>query len=144
VTNHGKRVTLQGVLPTDSDTVRELPVEQLIKWSKGNEVWAMAVIQTESDDTPVATPVEIQTVLDKFTDVFSEPATLPPSREYDHAITLKPDAVPFNTRPYRYSPEHKSEIEKQVKQMLAAGIITTSMSPFASPVLLVLKKDGSW
>jgi hypothetical protein len=79
-----------------------------------------------------------------WADVFADPKTLPPSRPYDHAVTLKPKAVPFNCHTYRYSPEHKIEIEKQVKQMLEAGIITPSMSPFASPVLLVLKKDGSW
>ena len=31
-----------------------------------------------------------------------------------------------------------------MKQLLAAGLITQSCSPFACPVLLVLKKDGSW
>jgi hypothetical protein len=91
-----------------------------------------------------AVPEEGQSILHEYSDVFSEPKSLPPSRTYDHAIALKPDAVPFNARPYRYSPEHKSEIEHQVRHMLEAGIITTSMSPFASPVLLLLKKDGSW
>jgi hypothetical protein len=89
-------------------------------------------------------PREVQQVLSEFSDVLAEPNSLPPSHAYDHAITLKPDATPFNARPYRYSPEHKTEIEKQVSQMLAAGIIKQSMSPFTSPVLLILKKDGSW
>lgn len=63
---------------------------------------------------------------------------------HDHTIPLKPDAIPVNTRPYRYSPLHKDEIEKQVKELLFYGFITHSSSPFASPVLLVQKKDGSW
>jgi hypothetical protein len=144
ITNMGKRVHLQGVQHTKPASVRELPVEQLVKWSKGNEVWALAVLQPDIAEAFSATPPEIQSVLAQFQEVFSDPKILPPSRPYDHAITLKPGSVPFNCRPYRYSPKHKSEIEKQIKQMLEAGVISPSMSPFAPPVLLVLKKDGSW
>jgi hypothetical protein len=46
--------------------------------------------------------------------------------------------------PYRYAPLLKSEIEQQVVVMLQQGIIQKSSSPFASPVLLVKKKDQSW
>jgi hypothetical protein len=144
ITNVGRRVTLQGVQATTPVAVRELPVEQLVKWSRGNEIWALAVVQPDEHMQVADVPDEVQSILQEYSDVFSEPKSLPPSRTYDHAITLKPDAVPFNARPYRYSPEHKSEIEYQVRHMLEATIITTSMSPFASPVLLVLKKDSSW
>jgi hypothetical protein len=43
ITNMGKRVTLQGVPAAEPRAVRELPVEQLVKWSKGNEIWALVI-----------------------------------------------------------------------------------------------------
>lgn len=86
----------------------------------------------------------MDSLLQDFSDLFEEPKSLPPHRDYDHAISFKPGAVPVNSRPYKYSPLHKNKIERQVKELLLAGLITHSTSPFASPVLLVQKKDGSW
>ena len=70
-------------------------------------------------------------------------STTPP-RTHDHHIPLLPHTTPVNSKSYRYSPLHKTEIERQVKELLQAGLIDHSSSPFASPVLLVQKKDGSW
>nr|CAD1830034.1 unnamed protein product [Ananas comosus var. bracteatus] len=44
----------------------------------------------------------------------------------------------------KYSHEQKEELEKQVRELLSNSIIQMSNSPFASPALLVKKKDGSW
>ena len=79
-----------------------------------------------------------------YKDIFTDPQCLPPRRAYDHAISLLPGSTPINAKPYHYSPLYKTEIENQVQQLLQAGLITQSHSPFASPVLLVKKKDGTW
>lgn len=50
----------------------------------------------------------------------------------------------MNVKPCWYSPTQKDEIERQIKEMLSNGIIRPSQSPFASPVILVKKKDGTW
>jgi hypothetical protein len=86
----------------------------------------------------------VQSVLDQFSEVFAELVGLPPSRPCDHAIPLIPGANPFTVRPYRYPPALKDEIENQVHHMLSQGVIQKSHSPFASPVLLVKKKDRTW
>ena len=88
----------------------------------------------------------VQGIIEEFTDAFAAPIELPPVRSIDHEIPLKPESQPFKMKPYRYSHSQKGEIEQQVKEMLQHGIIThsNSNSPFASPVLLVKKKEGTW
>ncbi|MCH87042.1 hypothetical protein A2U01_0007907 [Trifolium medium] len=96
-------------------------------------------------ETSVNTPLsDWDKLIAEFKDVFNMPQGLPPTREYDHAIMLKPGAETSNIRPYRYPFYQKNEIEKIVRDMLQAGIVRHSTSPFSSPVLLVKKKDGGW
>jgi len=87
---------------------------------------------------------EVQQLLTDFSDLFDPPTKLPPSRSCDHSIPLIPGAAPVYSRPYRFSPAIKDEVENQVKEMLASGIIQKSTSPFSSAVLLVKKKDNTW
>ena len=77
--------------------------------------------------------------MQKFGDVFREANQLPPVREIEHQINLKEEVDLVNVHPYRYAYFQKSEIEKQVHDMLKLGLIRSSTSPFSSPVLLVKK-----
>lgn len=51
--------------------------------------------------------------------------------------------APLRQRPYRVSPTERRTIEDHVTDMLQRGVIRPSKSPWASPVVLVKKKDGS-
>jgi hypothetical protein len=78
--------------------------------------------------------------------VFSTPQGLPPSRGvHDHSIPLVPPrSLPPNIRPYRHTFSQKNEIEKMVQELLNAGVIRPSTSPYSSSLVMVLKKEGSW
>ena len=51
------------------------------------------------------------------------------------------NAKPIKQKAHRASHHHCKEIEKQVEEMLQNGIIKPSVSPLASPVVLVKKAD---
>jgi hypothetical protein len=89
-------------------------------------------------------PSELEPILEAYSDVFTEPKSLPPNRNKDHHIPLFPNSKPINVRTYRHPFIQKNEIERIVKEMLESGVIRPSNSPFASPILLVKKKDGTW
>lgn len=61
--------------------------------------------------TQSSQPYAISRLLQSYPDVFSDPKQLPPPRSYDHAIPLVPGSIPVNSKPYHYSPQHKTEIE---------------------------------
>jgi hypothetical protein len=108
----GRRICLQGVEPSQMH-MNEIKAEQLLKWAAGNEIGAFAIVETlEATPEDKEIPPEIQAVLDQYQDVFDDPRTLPPERLLDHSIPLLPNATPVNSKPYRYSPLHKDEIEK--------------------------------
>jgi hypothetical protein len=47
------------VLAPPLESIKELPVEQLLKWYKGNEVWALAIVTAEEQLTQDTVPPEI-------------------------------------------------------------------------------------
>ncbi|WVZ63441.1 hypothetical protein U9M48_013075, partial [Paspalum notatum var. saurae] len=145
--HNNELVTLKGI-STTSDSIAVISGEQVSKWISGNDVWALALLDlsagTQTEQLQKSTPPPVLKLLDHYKDIFENPTTLPAPRVYDHHIPLVPQVVPVNCKPYRYSPLHKTEIERQVTELLQAGLITHSSGPFASPVLLVQKKYGSW
>jgi hypothetical protein len=92
--------------------VPQISILQVNKWLKGNVVWALVMLEQVVDKKEAVVPEQLQRLLVEFEDIFDVPTGLPPSRDYDHHISLVPGHIPMNSRPYRYSPLHKTEIEK--------------------------------
>jgi len=60
-----------------------------------------------------------------------------------HQITLKPESVPTRQPPYRAGHKSREIITEQVNKMRQAGVIEPAQSEWASPVVIVTKKDGN-
>ncbi|KAA3472910.1 reverse transcriptase [Gossypium australe] len=86
---------------------------------------------------------QLQGLLADFVDVFQVPKGFSPPRLQDHRIPLNDEGVVVKIKPYRYPAIQKNEMEKLIQEMLQARIIRDNNSSFASPIVMVKKKDGS-
>ncbi|KAK8938871.1 hypothetical protein KSP39_PZI011490 [Platanthera zijinensis] len=160
--SQGRKVSLRGSQSTTGTWTKQQRMHKLIL-KGGGQCSMMAVCSITPQHDPAAEGYglrmegssggadlgeprsgQLEAVLAEFDDVFGEPRNLPPNRGHEHHIRLKDDKADINLRPYRYSPLQKTEIEGLVKEMLEVGTVRPSGSPFASPVVLVKKTDGSW
>lgn len=84
-------------------------------------------------------------IITDFQDVFTDnPSGMGFNNEIEHEIELEPLVQPIKCRPYRVSAKEKEIVNNQVQEMLKHNIIRPSKSPWASPVVLVKKKDQTW
>jgi hypothetical protein len=83
-------------------------------------------------------------VLSEFKEVFSnELLGLPPERELDFSIEIKPGAEPISRTLYWMIAPELCELQMQLKELLDLGLIRPGVSPWGAPVIFVKKKDGS-
>ena len=67
------------------------------------------------------------------------------TREVEHQIHLKPDAIPKHQRPYKLTPDKREALRHHLNELLRQGIISTVSEtediPISSPIVLVSKRN---
>jgi hypothetical protein len=97
------------------------------------------------DEVLQGKPEPLGVLLREYTDLFPKGLPgLPPHRHVYHTIRIQPSSVPPNKPAYRLSSLEMEECTKTVDELLALGHIRPSHSPYASPVLFVKKKEGTY
>ena len=87
--------------------------------------------------------VLVKELIHQFSHLFATDATdLGRIDLEEHRIVLTDD-IPLAQRPYRQSVYDADETARQIRELLAKGLIRESLSPYAAPITLADKKDGS-
>jgi hypothetical protein len=82
------------------------------------------------------------TVVREFPDVFPDDLpVLPPDKEVEFVIDLKPGTAPISRRAYKIPPNKLAELKVQLQELLKKGFIKPSSSLWEYPALFVKKKD---
>jgi hypothetical protein len=94
-------------------------------------------------ETPFVHP-DLQSILSHHQVVFTTPKEILPSHGiHGHSIPLISGSLPPNVRPYRHPFDQKNEIEKFFHELLKACVIHPNTIPYSSPMVMVLKKEGT-
>ena len=139
-------IVLRSVDPTQERSTiaraaKEDIVAQLTEECGARGASTNLAIKAHDEQKKVTIPPEYR----RFASVFSdeESQRFLPSRPWDHAIELKPDAPShLRCKVYPMTRAEDEALDKFIDEQLLKGYIEPSKSPYASPFFFVKKKDG--
>jgi hypothetical protein len=83
-------------------------------------------------------------VVNEFSDVFpKELPDMPPDRDIEFVIELKPGTTLIYKTPFRMTTLELAKLKEHIKELIEKGFIRPSSSPWGAPMIFVLKKDGT-
>jgi hypothetical protein len=68
---------------------------------------------------------------------------MPPNRDIEFVIELKPGTAPIYKTPFRMTTPELAELKEHIKELLEKGFIHPSPSPWGAPMIFAPKKDGT-
>ena len=96
-----------------------------------------------SENLTPAQKAQVHNLLCQYSDVFSKgPQDMGKTEEVQHHINTQ-DAAPIRQPPRRLPLAKQQDASQAIEEMRRDGVIEPSVSPWASPIVIVKKKDGS-
>ncbi|CAH2102350.1 unnamed protein product [Euphydryas editha] len=102
-----------------------------------------SVFSLDDIDTDIQNKEPLLSLLKEFSHAFID--SLPRTRVTSGELIIRlqdPNRTVYR-RPYRLSSDERQIVRSKVRELMEANVIRPSHSPFASPILLVKKRDGS-
>ena len=85
---------------------------------------------------------QLHGVLSRYGDVWATESTRGTAVGVEHRIELTNERL-FSHAPRRLSPAERQTVDKMTAEMIRDDVVEPSESPWASPIVLVNRKDGS-
>ncbi|XP_060070207.1 uncharacterized protein LOC132550192 [Ylistrum balloti] len=127
------------VVEEDGDTpteMRHTVVEAFPRQERKETVGDVVI----NSDLPSNQEVDVKRLLEDFEDILTDVPGRTSVVEHDILTTTKD---PVKVRPYPIPFSTKETIKEEIDKMLEIGVIEPSSSPYAAPVVIVKKKDGT-
>ena len=131
------------VLGTDSETEgeEEIPVTGMQLEDDLYSTGESSAVNLEyvTSNLTVQEQQQLQELMGEFPAIFRE--TPGRTTVTEHEIHVG-DAAPIRQKPYRVLYSQRDVVKRELEEMMVAGVIRPSTSPWASPIVLVEKKGG--